>query len=823
MADKEEDYSSLPLDERLVHRVWKVRVGAYDELTKQFESSRNEHDPCFDLQPELLKGSLLDANVAAQESAYNAFVHYLKYGGTPQVVHRLKNVGIVGAICEKGLTSTRKNTKEYVIESMLLLVEISKDPNAIIEDIIPFLGHRLPKLVAGCVGALGTLVENFGCKIISPKNIIPSLGKLYGHADKNVRAETKRLTIELYKWMGDSLPTILFPDLKPVQQKELTTAFEGVKGTVPEQKRLTKVQQEALELEKMQNNNNNDQDANEDIEMADASNEAEENFDPLEFFEPVEILDKLPDEFNARISSAKWKDRKEVLEETVPILEKAPKLVTNDDYSVILRILAKCMKDANVQVVELAANCIEMIAKGLGQGFHKYQSYVLTPVIERTKEKKPSVAAALDGVLDAIFNISGLSAVLDEAIAGMKLKTPQNKIAAANYVKRCLAATKVPPKSTEIDAIMEVGTKLLGESQEPIRQAATEMIGTLMKITGPRELNTFLESVQEARKTKIVLYSNTVEVKCKAGSRASSSTPAAPKRANPAVSAAAPASLRNPPAPKKSIIQPTANSALKPSSRMSFSSIPAKRGASSPVKREDGKSSGYGRGLTSLSLAKTVPGSSHVNPPYLGPSETQTTTSITTTTRGQDEINSLRAEIKKYQMQREKDQQNLQELRELSAGFQQENESLKSRLENYERESMISLRHKDTQLNQLRVEFNKMRERVAQLEQENENLKAKNSVNRSPFRPVESPMRVSSNELSSGVKRLSIDPQPSNGLSGIPLSRSSNNLLRSDINRTDPVEFDISSDWKKASEVTDQLRARIQKMKARTRNSSVNV
>ena len=66
------------------------------------------------------------------------------------------------------------------------------------------------------------------------------------------------------------------------------------------------------------------------------------------------------------------------------------------------------MKDANIQVVQLAANCIEFVIKGLGNEFSKYQSVVLTPVVERLKEKKPSVATALDNVLDALLICQGL-------------------------------------------------------------------------------------------------------------------------------------------------------------------------------------------------------------------------------------------------------------------------------------------------------------------------------------------------------------------------------------------------------------------------------
>lgn len=91
------------------------------------------------------------------------------------------------------------------------------------------------------------------------------------------------------------------------------------------------------------------------------------NYDPLEFVDPVEVLCKLPNDFEAKVSSAKWKDRVEVLEEAQSVLEKAPKLVDNDDYAPLVRIFAKNMRDANIQVVQLAATCANYVAKGLGK------------------------------------------------------------------------------------------------------------------------------------------------------------------------------------------------------------------------------------------------------------------------------------------------------------------------------------------------------------------------------------------------------------------------------------------------------------------------
>lgn len=155
MSTEEEDYSNLSLEERFVHKVWKVRLQAYEELATNIENSRNELDPIFtSLSLDNLKKMILDSNVVAQETGYNTFNKFLIFGGNAANVSKLKNLGIIGSICEKGLLSSRKNTKEWSVESILLMIEISNDPNSIVEDILPYLTNRLPKLVTGCVSCL---------------------------------------------------------------------------------------------------------------------------------------------------------------------------------------------------------------------------------------------------------------------------------------------------------------------------------------------------------------------------------------------------------------------------------------------------------------------------------------------------------------------------------------------------------------------------------------------------------------------------------------------------------------------------------------------
>lgn len=60
-------------------------------------------------------------------------------------------------------------------------------------------------------------------------------------------------------------------------------------------------------------------------------------------------------------------------------------------------------KDANVIVVALAAKCVGQLATGLRKKFTQYSSMIITPLLEKFKEKKTNVVTALREAVDAVF------------------------------------------------------------------------------------------------------------------------------------------------------------------------------------------------------------------------------------------------------------------------------------------------------------------------------------------------------------------------------------------------------------------------------------
>ncbi|RYP40131.1 hypothetical protein DL767_001846 [Monosporascus sp. MG133] len=566
---EEPDYSSLPLTERWVHkvriappflpippqpmlfpeqltRVWKVRKQAYEEAAKQFELTPDERDPAFrpfNQDPSLWKAAVADSNVAAQADGIAALCAFLKFGGREGCVRSRGHV--VTPIVEKGLISTRPATKANSIEALLLLIELDSAA-PIIEDILPAVSAKLPKVVAAALAALTTIFHNYGCKIADPKPALKVLPKAFGHADKNVRAEATNLAVEFYRWLREAMKPMFWGDLKPTQQSDLEAQFEKIKSEPPpKQERLLRTQQEALAR------------APPPGAEADEDEEADEGEDPPEMdafdlAEPQDVLSKVPSSFHENLASSKWKDRKEALEGLFNILN-VPR-IKDGDFGEINRGLAKCMKDANVAVVTQAAQCIEVLAKGLRKPYGRYRSTIMAPIMERLKEKKQTVTDALSAALDQVFLATSLTECLEDILAFLGHKNPQVKEGTMKFLIRCLRTTRDVPSKQEVVSIVEAGKKLLAESSEGLRSGGAEVLGTVMKIIGERAMNPHLESLDDIRKNKIKEYFEKAEVKAKDKPKPAP----APAARGPSKKAAGGGAKKGPPGVKKTAPAPAA-------------------------------------------------------------------------------------------------------------------------------------------------------------------------------------------------------------------------------------------------------------------------
>jgi hypothetical protein len=473
----------------------------------------------------------------------------------------------IATIAEKGLPSTRAAAKQKSIEALMLYIETDK-PDPVIEELLPMLSHKQPKVIAATLDALSQIYHAYGCKTIEPKSVLKLLPKMYGHADKNVRAKAQELTVEFYRWLKEAMKPLFWNDLKPVQQTDLDKMFEKVKDEpAPKQERLLRSQQAAKEAAAA-------------APAAEEEEEEEEAAIDLEpEFEAVDVFPNLPSDYNERLGSSKWKDRKEVLEEVQKALNH-PK-IAEGPFDDLCRGFAKSMKDANIAVVSTAANCVELLATGLKKSFNRYRKDVMNAMMERLKEKKQAVTDAIGAALDASFASTNFQDCLEEILEFLKHKNPQVKLESTRFLIRCLKSTREAPTPEQAKAMAETSTKLLTESQETQRSAGAEVLGTLWKIMGDRIMTAHLDGLDEIRKTKIKEFFDAAEVKSKYKPKAAPAPkPVAPppakktmgKRPAPGTKKAAPAA-RPPPPP--AVEEPTAPLPPKPTSRPGVSKLGA--------------------------------------------------------------------------------------------------------------------------------------------------------------------------------------------------------------------------------------------------------
>lgn len=818
--------------------MWKVRLEAYQEVTKEFEKSPNEHSEVFTpfiSAPDLFKKIVTDSNVVAQESGIAALNAFLEFGG-PRGANKVRS-HVVPGLCEKGLSSSRAGTKQKTTDALLWFIELDT-PDPVIELMIPSLSARLPKLVSGTVKALVDIYVAFGAQTISPKLVLPSLPKLFSHADRTVRAETSNLTVELYKWMGPALEQVLFADLKPVQQKDLTAAFEKVKDEKPTQTRLLKSQREAKEAQAEQQDGDQ---GDGDVIMGDT--EEAGKVDAYDLMDPVDVLSKIPDDLPTKMAAPKWKDRLDTLTEVQQALNVIK--VADDDYLELVRVLAKGLKDVNIQVASVAANCVESLAKGLRKKFHKYYQIVLSPLLERTKEKKQSVLDALNCALDAIFESTSLSDVLNDTLEAMKHKTPQIRLGSSQFLIRCLKETRVAPTRPEIDTIITTSIKLVGDTLPAVRTNGFEAVGTLMKITGERELNSYLENVDDIKKGKIKEFYESAEVKSKmstAKPKATSSRPAtsAPTKTPSKTSAVNKRKSLVPPKASslasKSALGSSSTSSLQPKKKVSpgaSSTIPSKRGPSSPLK-SDSANSRIGtlgnRGLTGRSLQSST-SSGFNNAPIMkqsnGLSEAERV-----------ELEELRSEKQTWLKEREKLNWQIQESIAESSRLMTEIQSMSNKADKLNEQhtnDVMTVKSKETQLHRAQSDLEISRLKISQLENEIQLLKKQRSSTMNAF-PISSGLDLSSSSSLESDRPRQFSPlQESNGARSMKTEYSGKSTLDNIDQKVGNLSIDneqkensgISRNmldtndesWKRAAEVTSQLKARIEKMKAKSRNN----
>lgn len=109
---EEEEYKKLPLEERCVHKLWKARVSAYEELTKLFRQLDDDKSPEFGKYLGLVKKFVTDSNAMGQEKGLEATLAFVE-----NYAHAGKTVGeVMAGIVAKCMAAQKSRTRELALQ-----------------------------------------------------------------------------------------------------------------------------------------------------------------------------------------------------------------------------------------------------------------------------------------------------------------------------------------------------------------------------------------------------------------------------------------------------------------------------------------------------------------------------------------------------------------------------------------------------------------------------------------------------------------------------------------------------------------------------------
>jgi hypothetical protein len=435
-----------------------------------------------------------------------------------------------------------------------------------------------------------------------------------------------------------------------------------------------------------------------------------------------------------------------------------------------------------------------------------------------------------------------LSECLDDILEFTKHKNPNVKLETMRFLLRCLRTTRDAPSKPEQKQIADTSVKLLADTSAPMRDCAAEVMGTLMKIIGERAMNPYMDGLDDIRKTKIKEYFDSAQVKAKEkpkpvappkaphkklGSKPGAKAPAkkaAPSpdefaSAAPKAPSQAPRAIPSKLAPKGTA--PPGGLKLKRPGAPATGSLPspkrpAPQKAPSPIDDEPVAASaprlGLGRGLAGRALSKP---SEPAPQPQVDPG-------LSAVDRA--ELEELRTERERWEKQTAADKAEKGKLLQDISDLQLHNAQL---IEEHTRDN-LAIRAKEAQLVRARSDADAAQEEVAKQKREIERLKRElqRSVRPSSpaptdisehimngYNPRDTAMSRSSNRLSYASTTISSAEEKENGGPGghgVDRAGALSPSYRSESGRSSAMGSDGVESWKRAAEVTSQLKLRIE-------------
>ncbi|XP_042521091.1 protein MOR1 isoform X2 [Macadamia integrifolia] len=483
----------LPWEDRLLHKNWKVRNDANIDLAGLCDSFTDPKDPRLREFGHFFKKTVADSNAPVQEKALDALIAFLRAADADAGRFAKE---ICDAIIAKCLTG-RPKTVEKAQMVFMLWVELEAT-EVFLDTMEKAIKNKVPKAVVPAIDVMFQALSEFGAKVVPPKRILKMLPELFDHQDQNVRASSKGLTLELCRWIGkDPVKSILFEKMRDTMKKELDAELVNVTGAAKPTRKIRSEQDKELEPEV----------ASEVVgpgPSEESAADVPQEIDEYELVDPVDILTPLEKSgFWDGVKATKWIERKEAVAELTKLA--STKRIAPGDFTEVCRTLKKLIIDVNIAVAVEAIQAVGNLARGLRTHFSGSSRFLLPVLLEKLKEKKPTLADALTQTLQAMHKAGCLTLVdvVEDVRTAVKNKVPLVRSLTLNWVTFCIETSNKAVVLKLHKDYVPLCMECLNDGTPEVRDASFSALAAIAKLVGMRPLEKSLEKLDEVRKKKL--------------------------------------------------------------------------------------------------------------------------------------------------------------------------------------------------------------------------------------------------------------------------------------------------------------------------------
>ncbi|KAL0922592.1 hypothetical protein M5K25_006587 [Dendrobium thyrsiflorum] len=243
-----------------------------------------------------------------------------------------------------------------------------------------------------------------------------------------------------------------------------------------------------------------------------------QEIDEYELVDPVDILTPLEKSgFWDGVKATKWSERRDAVAELTKLA--STKRIAPGDFAEICRTLKKLATDVNLAVSVEAIQAIGNLARGLRTHFTGSSRILLPVLLEKLKEKKPTLTEALSQTLQAMHKAGCLT--LPDVIEGkyllvkridayefdvkgaVKNKVPLVRSLTLNWVTFCIETSNKAAVLKLHKDYVPICMDCLNDGTPEVRDASFSALAAIAKMVGMRPLERSLEKLDEVRKKKL--------------------------------------------------------------------------------------------------------------------------------------------------------------------------------------------------------------------------------------------------------------------------------------------------------------------------------